>query len=761
MMASLFAGVSGLRNHQVKMNVVGDNIANVNTIGFKLGRVTFQEALVQTLKGATRPTTTAGGSNPLQLGLGMSLSTIDNIFQQGGLESTGQVTDLAIQGSGFFVLSDGQQEYYTRAGNFSFDSESNMINPSNGFILQGKMADATGVIPASTPVGNIVMPFGQQDPASATTEIGLVANLDAMATDSEASLTTAGATNITTVSGEAINGSGGIHSIQITGNNASFSQLSGVHAKELDDLGAGDVTTADNLDGAGVLAPGTNYFYTVVAVNGIGQSTGVEFSHTLGAGQDSIVLDWSGYPDLADADQVFIYRSTTSGDYTGGNDGLIAIENVGAPDTFTDLGTAPLSNTNPPTINSTLSLTGSELLSALGITDVSDFQISVDNGSFTTITGLTTASTVDDLIAAINSNAPGVTASIQNGQIELKRDYAGAGGTYNVVVQDEAASGCDVCLQLFGNATFTVNNGIGATLMATDTFTPNVTGVALTPETLGLITDSTTGIVTGIEGLAGGGITVGANQNGLAAGTAVIETEDTQHATSITTYDSQGGKHTVTIQFTKSYLENEWSWEALVGGQEIIRSGGSGMVNFNSDGSLASFTFDGTANSLIIDPNNGAQQMDIDLTTGTPAGFDGLTSFSAQSTAAARSQDGYGLGVLSNISIDAAGNISGLFTNGVSRLLAQIYIAEFNNPGGLLKAGRNQYSSSANSGDAIITRADVSASTTITSGALEISNVDMAQEFTNMIVAQRGFQANARVITTSDEMLNELVNIKR
>jgi len=145
---------------------------------------------------------------------------------------------------------------------------------------------------------------------------------------------------------------------------------------------------------------------------------------------------------------------------------------------------------------------------------------------------------------------------------------------------------------------------------------------------------------------------------------------------------------------------------------------------------------------------------------GTSAAFDGLTGFSAPSTASARSQDGYGLGVLSNISIDAAGTITGIFTNGVSRVLAQIYIADFNNPAGLLKSGRNLYQTSANSGDPIIGIAGSGSSASITSGALEISNVDLAQEFTSMIVSQRGFQANARVITTSDDMLNELVNLK-
>src|SRR5512140_738467 len=116
MMSSLFAGVSGLRNHQTEMDVIGDNIANVNTIGYKGSRVTFQEALVQTLKGAGRPSAISGGTNPLQIGLGMTVGSIDTLFQQGGLETTGQITDLAIQGSGFFVLSDGNGEFFSRNG---------------------------------------------------------------------------------------------------------------------------------------------------------------------------------------------------------------------------------------------------------------------------------------------------------------------------------------------------------------------------------------------------------------------------------------------------------------------------------------------------------------------------------------------------------------------------------------------------------------------------------------------------------------------
>lgn len=762
MMASLFAGVSGLRNHQVKMNVVGDNIANVNTIGFKMGRVTFQEALIQTLRGASRPTAASGGTNPLQLGLGMTLSTIDNIFIQGGLETTGQTTDLAIQGSGFFVLSDGQQDYYTRAGSFGFDSNSNLVNPNNGFIVQGKMADVDGTIPANAPITGISLPFGQQDPARATTEIRLGMNLDSATSNSRASLISAGTTNITTVSGLARNGSGGRHTITVTGTNATNSQLSGVHALQLSDLTAADTSYTSANNPGGVLVAGTTYYYTIIATNALGQSTGVEESVTINAGDNSVVIDWSAYPDLADATSIRIYRTTVPGDYTQANCGMIAEVAVGAPNTYTDIGVAG-DNASPPTANTTINLTGQERLSALGVTDTSDFQISVDGGTWVTLAQLTTNSTVNDLISAINSSVQGVTASIVNGQVQIRRDYAGSPTAYNVVLRDLAGSGCDITSQIFGNGvnhTFTVNNGTASTLVAQDVFTPNVTGVALPAETLELVIDSNTGIVTGIGNLGGGGITMTAGQTGLAAGTIIVDTANTQHSTSITTYDSQGARHNLTISFTKSWQSNEWFWEASISGGEIIRSGGSGIVRFNPNGSLSTFTFDGGATAMRIDPNNGAEEMVIDLFAGTPALFDGLTGFASPSTAAARSQDGYGVGVLSNISIDQSGTITGIFTNGVSRVLAQIYIAEFNNPAGLLKVGKNLYQTSANSGSAILGMAATTTSSTITSGALEISNVDLAQEFTNMIISQRGFQANARVITTSDAMLQELVNLR-
>jgi len=153
MMCSLFAGVSGLKNHQTRMDIIGNNIANVNTVGYKKSRVSFQEMLSQNLRGASSPTKDRGGINPIQVGLGMSLASIDVIHTSGSFESTGKNTDLAIEGEGFFVLGSGDEVYYTRAGNFDFDFNMSFYNKSNGMFVKGILADANGEI---NPKGEIV-----------------------------------------------------------------------------------------------------------------------------------------------------------------------------------------------------------------------------------------------------------------------------------------------------------------------------------------------------------------------------------------------------------------------------------------------------------------------------------------------------------------------------------------------------------------------------------------------------------------------------
>jgi len=181
MMRSLFAGVSGLQNHQTRMDVIGNNISNINTTGFKRGRVNFQDMLYQQLQGAARPTDSLGGVNPKEVGLGMSVASIDVIHIQGTLQTTGVQTDLAIDGNGFFILDDKGTQLYTRAGGFSIDADGTMVNPANGMKVQGWMAqevDGVSILDVSAPVGQITIPIGGKDPAAATTLVNFACNLD-------------------------------------------------------------------------------------------------------------------------------------------------------------------------------------------------------------------------------------------------------------------------------------------------------------------------------------------------------------------------------------------------------------------------------------------------------------------------------------------------------------------------------------------------------------------------------------------------------
>lgn len=186
MMRSLFSGVSGLRNHQTRMDVVGHNISNVNTYGYKFSRVSFQDMLSQTLSGAARPEENRGGINPKQVGLGMTVASIDKIFTQGSLQSTGNPTDMAISGDGFFILADGEKNYYTRAGAFGLDRDGTLVNPGNGLRVQGWMATRNNrgemTINSSATIEDIIVPVYSKVEAKETTDVTYKCNLDSRST---------------------------------------------------------------------------------------------------------------------------------------------------------------------------------------------------------------------------------------------------------------------------------------------------------------------------------------------------------------------------------------------------------------------------------------------------------------------------------------------------------------------------------------------------------------------------------------------------
>ncbi len=181
MMRSLYSGVSGLQNHQVRMDVLGHNIANVNTTGYKKNRVNFQDLLYQQMSGAARPNEEVGGVNPKEIGLGMSIASVDTIHTQGSLQTTGVMTDLAIQGNGFFVLQKGDSTFYTRAGAFSLDRDGRLVNPANGYRVQGwnaQLVDGQEILNTSGALEDLVIPVGSKDPAKATEQVYLACNLD-------------------------------------------------------------------------------------------------------------------------------------------------------------------------------------------------------------------------------------------------------------------------------------------------------------------------------------------------------------------------------------------------------------------------------------------------------------------------------------------------------------------------------------------------------------------------------------------------------
>src|ERR1041384_796650 len=175
---ALSSAVSGLRNQQTRMDVIGNNVSNVNTVAFKAGRVTFKEGFAQLMSSSRRPDASTGGTNPVQIGLGSQIGSIDTMFTQGNLETTGNNTDLAIQGSSFFMLKKGAQSFYSRAGNFQIDAAGSLVSGVDGYTVQGRMA-VNGELTDS--VTGLKIPLGQAAPANATSKVTIAGNLDASA----------------------------------------------------------------------------------------------------------------------------------------------------------------------------------------------------------------------------------------------------------------------------------------------------------------------------------------------------------------------------------------------------------------------------------------------------------------------------------------------------------------------------------------------------------------------------------------------------
>jgi len=663
MMRSLFAGVSGLQNHQVKMDVIGNNIANINTIGFKAGQVNFEESLTQLLKDASRPRSSVGGINPRQIGLGSAISSISTNFNQGNLQTTNVATDMAIQGNAFFVLSDGTKSNYTRAGNFVVDGEGKLVSPKNGFIVQGMMADNNGIVHSSAPIDNILLPFGQKSPAHATEIIEYYCNLNSD-TNSLKQIWSGDIAKAAEVTGTAAPGTLTINAA--AGNNVLNLVID-------DDMG-GTVTRSLDLDNETAYASISD----LVA----------EINRQIASYEDINGEVLAKVEDNGGVDVVKIYTLDK-----GGTSSELTLSGNACPNL--NLSTTKVAGTSTATDMNDLSIVSTDL------TTGDKIRISGVNPDGTVVSSTytyTAGDTVQEFLDGINSAFSGSTATLSNsGHIQLTDAIAGKTSTVaTMTFIDDDSSGSAISLPTF--------------------------------------------------------ISV---QDGRNPGT---------HTASITVFDSKGAEHTVGLNFTNISTKDQpdiWAWEAVIDNGEIIpTTGNTGNVRFNSNGSLAVFTVD-SGQALAFDPGNGAEAMSINLDGGDAGTFNGITQLDSPTTTVAKHQDGYGMGNLQTISIDEFGEITGHFSNGISQTLAQLVLATFNNPAGLIRSGDSMYSQSSNSGTPVKGRIGSGIEGVLSSGALEMSNVDLAQEFTEMIIAQRGFQANARVITTSDTLLDEIVRLKR
>ncbi|MBN1164103.1 MAG: flagellar hook-basal body complex protein, partial [Candidatus Krumholzibacteriota bacterium] len=267
------------------------------------------------------------------------------------------------------------------------------------------------------------------------------------------------------------------------------------------------------------------------------------------------------------------------------------------------------------------------------------------------------------------------------------------------------------------------------------------------------------------------GVKINSVDDSSLAGTPVFDTafqfteqyearDNTTYGVTTMVYDSLGGVHNLTLNFSKRYGENYWTWVASIDGMGEILEGGSGTAQFTSDGFLSSFSIS-SSGGMVIDLQNGSELLNINIDPGEIGAGSSLMQYNSDTSLRSRDLNGQGMGSLETISIDRSGVINGQFSNGMNRDLAQIAMADFNNPSGLNRVGENMFILSPNSGVANTVYAGTNARGMITPGELEMSNVDLAGQFTEMITAQRGFQANARIISVGDQMLTELVNLKK
>ncbi|EHY0937826.1 flagellar hook protein FlgE [Campylobacter coli] len=856
MMRSLWSGVSGLQAHQVAMDVEGNNISNVNTTGFKYSRADFGTMFSQTVKIATAPTDGRGGSNPLQIGLGVSVSSTTRIHSQGSVQTTDKNTDVAINGDGFFMVSDdgGLTNYLTRSGDFKLDAYGNFVNNA-GFVVQGwniNWDDQT--IDSSRTPQNIFIDPGMHIPAAKSTEVAIKANLNSglnIGTSSRNlyALDSVHGWNNKTQRPEDENDTGTTQ-FYTTSKNAVEVTEKGVDAGSLFNANGQGLNLRE---GQGIWVSYADAKFTTDRANGANV-----FDPNLTVAQQNNVIFW-GNKDISVTLDINLNGVRIQNDNIRSLDEAIAYINTFTAPTDTRDGTgvkavkkadgSGIEFVNDNADGTTDNMKNIDLTVNVGNSAGERNTINYDanTGVFSPQGGnLTTAQNDTDWIAGAAQagqpqNVKVVTAhkyiyssnpvtippminpdggpAFQPNANPNTRPTDPASANYWDAIQGSLKNTTERTFRttedlrelLQRDARYGVDyNGSGIIDNATPTFDANdinqAVKVVVTENGNFAISNAneTSTIPAGAGAGAGAGaattnpknmsfnITAYSNKQGtvstndaftkifkafdgpLVIGNQIKESEQLKlsaFSAGLEIYDSLGSKHTLEVQFVKQSTTqdggNEWQMIIRVPEPAEINTTGEGPTNiivgtarFNNDGSLANYT----PRTINFSPNNGAApNQQIKLSFGTSGSNDGLVSSNSASTLTGQATDGYTSGNLKPdaIRVDDKGNILGEFTNGKTFAVAKIAMASVANNSGLEEIGGNLFKVTANSGNIVVGEAGTGGRGEMKTAALEMSNVDLSRSLTELIIIQRGYQANSKTISTSDQMLQTLIQLKQ
>ena len=847
-MRSLWSGVSGLQAHQVAMDVEGNNISNVNTKGFKYSRADFGTMFSQTVKIATAPTDGRGGSNPLQIGLGVSVSSTTRIHSQGSVQTTNKNTDVAINGDGFFMVSDdgGLTRYLTRDGDFKLDAYGNFVNNA-GFVVQGWNINwDTQSIDSSRTPQNIFIDPGMHIPAAKSTEVAIKANLNSGLNIGNAArplyaLDSVHGFNKKTGETKDENDNG-ITQFYTTSKNSMEVTEKGVDAGSLFN---GSGQGLNLREGQGIWMSFADSKFTTNGTNRTG------FDANNKTNQNNVVF-WGSEnqktrlditlngvaiqnADITSLDQAIAYINTFTNPQEGREGtGIVASKNAnGTGIIFTNRNENGTTD-NMKNINLVVNQANSagELWNATWQQGQNNFTFAEVNpnqnvstwtatgggGNLPNITGPTNAAVITAHKYTYSSspqnippmyNPDGGPAFNDNDNNPATKPTDPASGNYwdalrgslyntdvrvfrttedlRELLQRDARYGVDyngngtfatedinqkVTITVSDDGRFTVSNAkqdsqIPANALQNQAVTTTAKDLSFNvtayTDALGKVStnDAFTKIFKAFDGVqTAGSQKKESEQLKLSAFSAGLEI-----------YDSLGSKHTLEVQFVKQSTTqdggNEWQMIIRVPEPAEINTTGEGPNNivvgtarFNNDGSLASYN----PKTLNFSPNNGAApNQQIKLSFGTSGSNDGLVSSNSASTLTGQATDGYTSGNLKPdaIRVDDKGNILGEFTNGKTFAVAKIAMASVANNSGLEEIGGNLFKVTANSGAIVVGEAGTGGRGEMKTSALEMSNVDLSRSLTELIIIQRGYQANSKTISTSDQMLQTLIQLKQ